>query len=172
MKIVGYRTALLWQKEATLENEISRKWEKCVCHVYIDINTKAYNIMMIFQQDERFCSKFGLEVEHAESNPQTSLSQIWVICHLLPLVRVGQRSTLSIPIGAFIDQFLCIFPLPFLNTRLTSPVELPRYSVETSPLTSNCIIHHVHCEYLILAQSHHKTDNKPTTNVHIRGHSR
>ena len=27
-------TALLCQKEATLENDISRRWAKCVCHVH------------------------------------------------------------------------------------------------------------------------------------------
>ena len=27
-------TAILWQKEATLEHDISCKWAKCVCHVH------------------------------------------------------------------------------------------------------------------------------------------
>ena len=46
-------TAVLWQKEATLENEISRKWAKCVCHVlYIDINAISLCLdLNIFQQD-------------------------------------------------------------------------------------------------------------------------
>ena len=30
----GINPAILWQKEATLENEISRQWAKCVCHVH------------------------------------------------------------------------------------------------------------------------------------------
>ena len=44
----------------------------------------------IFQQDGCFCSKLGLDVEHAKSNLKTSLSQIWMICDLLPFVRVRQ----------------------------------------------------------------------------------
>ena len=32
--VADYYTAVQWQKEATLENEISRKWAKCVCHVH------------------------------------------------------------------------------------------------------------------------------------------
>ena len=47
----------------------------------------------IFQQEECFCSKLGLEVEHAKSNLKTSLSQIWGICHLFPFVRVGQYTS-------------------------------------------------------------------------------
>ena len=52
----------------------------CTC---LDLN--------IFQQDECFCFNLGMEVEHAKSNLKTSLSQIWVICQLLPFVRVGQN---------------------------------------------------------------------------------
>ena len=47
----------------------------------------TYNVT-IFQQDECFCLKLGLGVEHAKSNLKTSLSQNWVICDLLPFVRV------------------------------------------------------------------------------------
>ena len=44
------------------------------------------------QQDECFGPKLGLEVlAIKKSNLKTSLYQIWVICHLLPFVRVGQR---------------------------------------------------------------------------------
>ena len=35
-------------------------------------------------------AKLGLDAEHTKSNLKTSLLQIWVICHLLPFVRVGQ----------------------------------------------------------------------------------
>ena len=69
--------AVLWQKEATLENDISRKWAKCVCHVhwYIDINAiSLYLDLNIFQLDECLCSKLGMEVEYAKSNLKTSLS--------------------------------------------------------------------------------------------------
>ena len=45
-----------------------------------------YLILNIFQQDECFCSKLGMEVEYAKSNLKTALSQIWVICDLLPFV--------------------------------------------------------------------------------------
>ena len=39
-----------------------------------------------------FCSKLGMEVEYAKSNLKTPLSQMWVICQLLPFVREGQYS--------------------------------------------------------------------------------
>ena len=65
--------------------------EQNVSVMYIDIDAISLGLdLKIFQQDECFCSKFGLKVEHATSNLKTSLSQIWVICHLLPFVRVGQ----------------------------------------------------------------------------------
>ena len=51
-------TGLLWQKEATLENDISRKWAKCVC-VYIDINAILS------------CA----DLTHAERRPQNIYSQ-------------------------------------------------------------------------------------------------
>ena len=61
--------------------------------MYIDINAiSLYLDLNIFQQDECFCSKFGLEVERAKSNVKTSISQILVICNLLPVFRVGQSS--------------------------------------------------------------------------------
>ena len=65
--------------------------EQNVAHVvmYIDINALSlYLDLNIFQQDVCFCSKLGMEVEYAKSNLKTSLSQIWVICQLLPFVRV------------------------------------------------------------------------------------
>ena len=65
--------------------------EQNVSVTYIDINAiSLYLDLNIFQQDECFCSKLGMEVEYAKSNLKTSLSQIWVICQLLPFVRVGQ----------------------------------------------------------------------------------
>ena len=60
--------------------------------IYIDINAISLCLdLNIFQQDECFCSKLGMEVEYAiKSNIKTSLSLIWAICHLLPFVRVWQ----------------------------------------------------------------------------------
>ena len=45
--------------------------------------------------------KIGVEVERANCNLKTSLShsQIWVICHLLPSVRVGQYNISSLLLG-------------------------------------------------------------------------
>ena len=64
--------------------------EQNVSVMYIHINAISLRLdLNIFQQDECFCSKIGLDV-YAKSNAKTSLSQIWVICHLLPFVRVGQ----------------------------------------------------------------------------------
>ena len=70
--------------------------------MYIDINAISLCLdLNIFQQDECFCSKFRLEVEHTKSNLTTSLSHIWVICHLLPFVRVGQ----------YRDMCMCVYIL-------------------------------------------------------------
>ena len=67
--------------------------EQNVSVMYIDINAiSLYLDWNIFQQDERFCSKLGMEEECAKSNLKTSLSLVWVICELLPFVRVGQTS--------------------------------------------------------------------------------
>ena len=56
--------------------------EHNVSVMYIYINVLSCFDLNIFQQDECFCSKLGLEVEHAKSNSKTSISKIWVICHL------------------------------------------------------------------------------------------
>ena len=65
--------------------------EQNVSVMFIDINAiSLYLDLNIFQQDECYCSKLEMEVEYAKSNLKTSLSLIWVICELLPFVRVGQ----------------------------------------------------------------------------------
>ena len=69
--------------------------EQNVSVVYIDINAiSLYLDLNISQQDECFCFKLGMGVEYAKSSLKTSLSQIWVICRLLPFVRVGQNRPL------------------------------------------------------------------------------
>ena len=66
--------------------------EQNVSVMYIDIIAiSLYLDWNIYQQDECFCSKLGMEEEYAKSNLKTSLSLIWVICELLPFVRVGQN---------------------------------------------------------------------------------
>ena len=73
--------------------------EQNVPAMYIDVNAISLCLdLNIFQQDECFCSKLGMEVEYAKSYLKASLSQIWVICDLLPFVRVGQK--------CFCDNFL------------------------------------------------------------------
>ena len=47
-------------------------------------------IIISFSRMSVSAQNSGLEVEHAKSNLKPSLSQILVICHLLPFVRVGQ----------------------------------------------------------------------------------
>ena len=60
--------------------------------MYKNINAISWCLdLNFFQQDEYFCSKLGLEVEYAKSNLKTSLFKIWVICDLLPFVRVNGR---------------------------------------------------------------------------------
>ena len=63
--------------------------EQNVSAMFIDINAILYLDLNIFQQDECFCSKL---VEYAESIMKTLISQIWVICRLLPFVSVGQHT--------------------------------------------------------------------------------
>ena len=65
--------------------------EQNVSVMYTDINAISWCLdVNIFQQDECFTSKLGMEVEYTKSSLKTWLSQIWVICHLLPFDRVGQ----------------------------------------------------------------------------------
>ena len=65
--------------------------EQNVSVMYIDINAISLCLdLNIFQQDECFCSNLGLKVYRILETP--SLSQIWVICHLLPFLRVGQNT--------------------------------------------------------------------------------
>ena len=65
--------------------------------MYSDFNAISFCFHLnIFQQDECFCSKLRMEVEHTKFNLKTSLSQILVICHLLPFVRVGQTTPQSL----------------------------------------------------------------------------
>ena len=46
--------------------------EQNVFVMYIDINAISWcRDLSIFKQDECFCSKLGLEVEHAKSNLKT-----------------------------------------------------------------------------------------------------
>ena len=68
----------------------------CLSYItmYIDINAiSLYTDLNIFQRDECFCLELRLEVEHALVQSKTSLSQIWVICHMLSFVRGGQNRT-------------------------------------------------------------------------------
>ena len=87
--------------------------EQNVSVMYIDINTiSLYLGLNIFQQDECSCSKLGVEVEYAKSNLKTSLSQIWLICQLLPFVRVGQYKHSK---GAFLLSWLACTSLRFVE---------------------------------------------------------
>ena len=68
--------------------------EQNVSVMYIDINASRDVLTRIyFSRMPCFCSKLGIQVEYAKSNLKTSLSQIWVICQLLPFVSVGQTIT-------------------------------------------------------------------------------
>ncbi len=67
--------------------------EQNVSVMCIDINALSLSLdLNIFQQDECSCSKLGMEVEYAKSSKTKLLSQIWVICELLPFVMVGQNN--------------------------------------------------------------------------------
>ena len=116
----------LWQYCPTLRKrkqllKISRNWAKCVCHVhghqYHDVLTWIW--MSVSAQNS------GLEVEHAKSNLKTSHSQIWVISHLPPFVRVGQNSTVvSHPVPSWLGTFkfslFCLYSREqFFSSKLT-----------------------------------------------------
>ena len=59
--------------------------EQNVSVMYIDINAiSLYLDLNIFEQDECFCSKIRTGSRTCYVQSKTSLSQIWVICHLLP----------------------------------------------------------------------------------------
>ena len=71
--------------------------EQNVSVMYIDINAISGCFdLNIFQQDECFCSKLKIQVDYAKSNLNTSLSQILMICQLLPFVRVGQYRIMTL----------------------------------------------------------------------------
>ena len=77
-------TFLVNEQNGSVMYNVRLHSHQCNSSLYLDLN--------IFQQDECFCPKLGIEVENAKSNLKTSLSQIWVICQLLPFVRVGQHT--------------------------------------------------------------------------------
>ena len=92
--------------------------EQNVSVMYIDINAISLCLeLIIFQQDGCFCSKLGLEAEYAKSNLKTSLSQIWVICHLLPFVRVGHNISHQNIKGHFHGKKKELEHKHFLNTE-------------------------------------------------------
>ena len=75
-------TAVLWQKEATLENNISCKWAKCVCHLH----WHQCNIIMISWL-KYLSAGWVFLFQTPKSNLKTAIYQIWMICQLLPFVR-------------------------------------------------------------------------------------
>ena len=94
----GYYTGVLWQKEATLANEISRKWAKCICYVH----WHQCNIMMswlkylsagrVFLLPTRNGSKTcWVQSKNITFSDLGDLS-VASFCQLLPFVRVGQYS--------------------------------------------------------------------------------
>ena len=92
--------------------------------MYIDINTiSLYLDLNIFQQDECFCFKFGMEIEYAKYKLKESLSQIWVIC-LFKIIMPLQFSDLPHFVEeklqhAYNTEHLEIYiVLPYLFTKL------------------------------------------------------
>ena len=89
-------TAIYYDKRKQLLKMKFLVNEQNVSAMFIDINAILYLDLNIFQQDECFCSKLEIEVhvhvEYAESIMKTLLSQIWVLCRLLPFVSVGQHT--------------------------------------------------------------------------------
>ena len=88
-------SALIWQKEASDKSDISCKRAKCVCHLH----WRQWNIMMSYLTyllvGLVFCMKFGLEEELIMWIMKTSITQVWMVCHLLPFAKVGQNSPLG-----------------------------------------------------------------------------
>ena len=113
---LNHYSAVVWQKETTLEKDISRKWAKCVYHVHWHNAILSSLDLNFFQQDECFCSKFGLEVENTKSDIKTLLSQIWEICDLLPFVRVGKYSHVCFTTGWWMGQATSLGTWPCLSS--------------------------------------------------------
>ena len=91
-----YFSAVQWQKEATHENKISRKWAKCVCHVHWHQCNIGMSWLKYLSAGWVFLLQtWNTSRIYAKSNLKTSLSQIWVICQLLPFVSVWQFSSAS-----------------------------------------------------------------------------
>ena len=88
-----YYSALLWQKEASDKSDILVK-EQNVSVICTDVNGISWCLTEhISYQDECLCIKFGLEEEHIRWNMKTSITQIWMVCHLLSFAKVGQYYT-------------------------------------------------------------------------------
>ena len=77
----------------------------------------------ISQKDESFCSKLGLEVEDAKFIWKALITRLWMICHILPYVKVGQTTCLfhfnKLPTS---DKNFCSFEkfeytIPFHKSR-------------------------------------------------------
>ena len=99
-----HNSALLWQKEASDKSDISCNRAKCVCHFY----WRQWNIVMsylsnisLIKQDECWSIKYGLEEEDTRWNTKTSITQILIVCHLLPFAKVQQTCSGFIPKMSF-----------------------------------------------------------------------
>ena len=77
-------------------------------------------------QDECWCIKFSLE-EHTRLNAKTSITQILMVCHLLPFAKVGQNGSLinviiHLPLVSFQTSHVSIAPnttSPFCRSSFT-----------------------------------------------------
>ena len=65
-----------------------------MCLSFTLMSIEYYDVLsnIFFLQDECFCMKFGLEEELII---KTSITQFWMVCHLLPFAKVRQYSMIS-----------------------------------------------------------------------------
>ena len=83
-------TALLWQKEASDESDFSCKRAKCVFQLHWHQCNIMTSRLQYLSAGWVILLKIGIELEHAKYDLKTSITQIWMSCHLLPFAKVGQ----------------------------------------------------------------------------------
>ena len=72
-----------WQKGKFLAKEQN------VSVISTDINGISWCLTYFLEEDECLCIKFGLRA-HKVKYKKTSITQIYIVCHLLPFTKVGQ----------------------------------------------------------------------------------
>ena len=95
------KSALLWQKEASNKSDISSKRAKCVRHFcrhqwYIMMSDLTYLLAGWMFMHKIWPGRRAHDVKYDTSIPVT---QIYMVCHLLPFAIVGQKCALDMQVA-------------------------------------------------------------------------